>query len=59
MKSARVQFALCVVAALVSIVVLAAEETVQSKAAHFPDLIPLPANFGPEGIAVGNGYTFT
>lgn len=24
----------------------------------FPDLIPLPADFGPEGIAVGNGSTF-
>jgi sugar lactone lactonase YvrE len=24
----------------------------------FPDLIPLPADFGPEGIAVGNGTTF-
>jgi hypothetical protein len=24
----------------------------------FPDLIALPANFGPEGIAVGNGSTF-
>ena len=27
-------------------------------ARSFPDLIPLPANFGPEGIAVGNGSTF-
>ena len=25
---------------------------------RFPDLIQLPANFGPEGIAVGNGTTF-
>jgi sugar lactone lactonase YvrE len=24
----------------------------------FPNLIPLPANFGPEGIAVGNGTDF-
>lgn len=24
----------------------------------FPDLIPLPGGFGPEGIAVGNGTTF-
>ena len=24
----------------------------------YPSLIPLPANFGPEGIAVGNGHTF-
>ena len=26
--------------------------------AAFPSLIPLPANFGPEGIAVGTGHTF-
>ena len=25
---------------------------------RFPDLIQLPANFGPEGIAIGNGTTF-
>jgi hypothetical protein len=24
----------------------------------YPSLIPLPANFGPEGIAVGNSHTF-
>ena len=29
-----------------------------SDAAPFPDLIPLPAGFGPEGIAVGRGSTF-
>ena len=28
------------------------------SARPFPDLIPLPADFGPEGIAVGNGTTF-
>ena len=28
------------------------------SAQRFPDLIELPANFGPEGIAVGNGTTF-
>jgi hypothetical protein len=27
----------------------------QSQAPVYPDLIPLPAGFGPEGIAVGNG----
>src|SRR5688500_4514028 len=26
--------------------------------APYPSLIPLPANFGPEGIAVGNGHIF-
>jgi len=30
----------------------------QSHAPRFPDLIQLPADFGPEGIAVGNGHTF-
>ena len=29
-----------------------------NSARAFPDLIPLPADFGPEGIAVGNGTTF-
>ena len=29
-----------------------------TSAQPFPDLIPLPADFGPEGIAVGNGTTF-
>jgi hypothetical protein len=30
----------------------------QSDAAVFPDLIQLPADFGPEGIAAGSGHTF-
>jgi sugar lactone lactonase YvrE len=29
-----------------------------ATAQPFPGLIPLPADFGPEGIAVGNGTTF-
>jgi hypothetical protein len=29
-----------------------------SSARPFPDLIPLPSDFGPEGIAVGHGTTF-
>ena len=29
-----------------------------TSAGAFPDLIPLPADFGPEGIASGNGTTF-
>lgn len=32
--------------------------TAQTNAPVFPDLIPLPAGFGSEGIAVGTGYTF-
>ena len=30
----------------------------RSSARPFPDLIPLPSDFGPEGIAVGHGSTF-
>ena len=30
----------------------------QDSSAVFPDLIQLPANFGPEGIAAGPGHTF-
>lgn len=30
----------------------------RSSARPFPDLIPLPSDFGPEGIAVGRGSTF-
>jgi len=29
-----------------------------SQSSVYPDLIPLPVGFGPEGIAVGNGHTF-
>jgi sugar lactone lactonase YvrE len=29
-----------------------------SQAPAYPDVIPLPAGFGPEGIAVGNGHLF-
>ena len=42
-------------AALAGLVLLASAGT---TAQPFPDLIPLPADFGPEGIAVGNGTTF-
>ena len=41
--------------ALASLVLLASAGT---SARPFPDFIPLPADFGPEGIAVGNGSTF-
>jgi len=30
----------------------------QGRAPVYPDLIPLPAGFGPEGIATGNGSAF-
>src|ERR1041385_1403748 len=32
--------------------------SVQSNSHVFPDLIQLPSDFGPEGIAIGNGHTF-
>lgn len=41
--------------ALVGLVLVASAAT---SARAFPDLIPLPADFGPEGIAAGNGTTF-
>jgi DNA-binding beta-propeller fold protein YncE len=41
--------------ALAGLVLLASTGT---SARPFPDLIALPADFGPEGIAVGNGTTF-
>jgi sugar lactone lactonase YvrE len=42
-------------AALAGLILLASAGTF---ARPFPDRIPLPADFGPEGIAVGNGTTF-
>jgi hypothetical protein len=44
--------------ALLLSVATAAVGIAQSHASVFPDLIPLPADFGPEGIATGNGHTF-
>lgn len=38
--------------------VTAPEALAQGRAPVYPDLIQLPAGFGPEGIAVGNGSTF-
>jgi hypothetical protein len=40
---------------LAGLVILA---SARSSAQPFPDLIPLPSDFGPEGIAVGHGTTF-
>ena len=48
------QFHQCLIV-LVSLVVVTSAGI---SARAFPDLIPLPANFGPEGIASGNGTTF-
>ena len=41
--------------ALAGLILLASAGT---SARPFPGLIPLPADFGPEGIAIGNGATF-
>jgi hypothetical protein len=38
--------------------VMRAAVAAPSSGSPFPALIPLPAGFGPEGIAVGNGSTF-
>ena len=43
---------------LVALVVVIVVASAGTSAQPFPDLIPLPADFGPEGIAVGNGSTF-
>jgi sugar lactone lactonase YvrE len=40
------------------LVLLVAGTPALSQAPVYPDLIPLPIGFGPEGIAVGNGHTF-
>jgi len=40
------------------LVLLVVEVPTRSQAPSYPDLIPLPAGFGPEGIAVGNGHMF-
>jgi hypothetical protein len=40
------------------LVLLTIEVPTLSQAPSYPDLIPLPTGFGPEGIAVGNGPTF-
>ena len=45
------------VAVLLSLTTVAAGIS-QSNGPVYPDLIALPAGFGPEGIAVGNGHTF-
>ena len=44
--------------ALVALAGLALLASTGTSARPFPELIPLPADFGPEGIAVGNGTTF-
>jgi hypothetical protein len=44
--------------ALVALSGLVLLATAGTSARPFPEFIPLPADFGPEGIAVGNGTTF-
>ena len=43
---------------IAALALLVAGTPAQSQDPVYPDLIPLPAGFGPEGIAVGNGHTF-
>ena len=40
------------------VLLMCAAPTAQSHRPVYPGVIPLPAGFGPEGIAVGNGSTF-
>jgi sugar lactone lactonase YvrE len=40
------------------LLLLTVEAPTSSQAPAYPDLIPLPSGFGPEGIAVGNGHNF-
>jgi sugar lactone lactonase YvrE len=58
MKLIATPSVLVVVAVVVFSLVPVREEASQNHAAVFPDLIPLPADFGPEGIAAGNGHAF-
>jgi len=51
-------FQIVLVAPVAAVLFLAATSIAQSDARPFPNLISLPANFGPEGIATGNGDTF-
>jgi sugar lactone lactonase YvrE len=44
--------------ALIALAGLVLVTSAALSAKAFPDLIALPADFGPEGIAVGNGSTF-
>jgi sugar lactone lactonase YvrE len=43
---------------IVGLFVLIVAEAAPLMQVPYPSLIPLPAGFGPEGIAVGNGHTF-
>ena len=52
------QLVLIATAAVVLSLATGAAGRAQSHASMWPDLIQLPADFGPEGIAVGNGHTF-
>lgn len=45
-------------AAIVVLVCANAGPPANVQSATYPELIALPATFGPEGIAVGNGHTF-
>jgi sugar lactone lactonase YvrE len=47
-----------VVAAAVVVAAMLSPVTAASSASRFPRLIPLPTDFGPEGIAAGTGMRF-
>jgi hypothetical protein len=52
------RFAAIAVSAVVVAVAATTSGSARDASAAFPDLIPLPAGFAPEGIAAGTGHTF-
>jgi len=58
MKAPLRRTSLSVLIATFTLLVAVAVAAAIEDQAPFPDVIPLPADFGPEGIAVGRGHTF-
>jgi hypothetical protein len=50
--------AVSVLAITALLVLIVSSTRAQNTTSVFPDLIQLPADFGPEGIAIGDGHTF-
>jgi len=56
MKTKRLTMSVLAITTL--LVLIVSDKLAQTTTSVFPNLIQLPADFGPEGIAVGNGSTF-
>ena len=56
MKTKRLAMPVLAMTAL--LVLIVSDKLAQNTKSVFPNLIQLPADFGPEGIAIGNGHTF-